>query len=49
MDYHWRKQLTKINLGFEKNLQYVKISVDLNLIINHQLIKLLKEFKDIFA
>jgi hypothetical protein len=43
------EQLTKINLGFEENLQHVKISVDLKLVVNFQLIKLLKEFKDIFA
>jgi hypothetical protein len=43
------EQLTKINLGFEKNLQHVKINVDLKLIVNHQLIKSLKEFKDIFV
>jgi hypothetical protein len=29
------EQLTKINLGFEKNLQHVKISVDLEPIVNH--------------
>jgi hypothetical protein len=43
------EQLTKINLGFEKNLQQVKISVELKLVVNYQLIKLLKEFKDIFC
>ncbi len=43
------EQLTKINLGFEKNLQQVKISVELELVVNYQLIKLLKEFKDIFC
>ncbi len=36
-------------MGFEENLQHVKINVDLEPIINHQLIKLLKEFKDIFV
>jgi hypothetical protein len=41
--------LTKINLSSKKNLQQVKINVDLETIVNHQLIKLLKEFKDIFA
>ncbi len=43
------EQLTKINLCFEKKLTTVKISVDLESIINYQLIELLKEFKDIFA
>jgi hypothetical protein len=32
-----------------KNLQQVKISVDLEHFVNYQLIELLKEFKDIFA
>jgi hypothetical protein len=36
-------------LGFEKNLQQVKINVDLEPVISNQLIELLKEFKDIFA
>ncbi len=44
-----KKQLTNIDLGSEKNLQYVKISVDLELVVGYQLIELLKEFKDIFA
>jgi hypothetical protein len=43
------EQLTKINLGSKENLQHVKISVDLELVVSHQLIELLKEFKDIFA
>ncbi len=43
------EQLTKINLGNKENLQQVKINVDLKIIINYQLIELLKEFKDIFA
>jgi hypothetical protein len=43
------KQLTKINLGFEKNLKHVKINVDLEPVFSYQLIELLKEFKDIFA
>ncbi len=43
------EQLMKINLGFEKNLQQVKISVDLEPIVNFQLIELVKELKDIFA
>ncbi len=43
------EQLTKINLGFEENLQHVKINGYLEPVINHQLIELLKEFKDIFA
>ncbi len=43
------EQLTEINLGFEKNLQYVKINVDLEHVVNYQVIELLKEFKDIFA
>jgi hypothetical protein len=43
------KQLTKINLGFEENLQHVKFNVDLEPIVSYQLIELLKEFKDIFA
>ncbi len=42
------KQLTKTNLGSEVFLQ-LKISVDLEPIINNQLIELLKEFKDIFS
>jgi hypothetical protein len=41
--------LTKINLGFEKNMQQVKVNIDLELVINFQLIELLKEFRDIFA
>jgi len=41
--------LTKINWGFEKNPQCVKINVDLEPIINYQSNELLKEFKDIFA
>ncbi len=36
-------------MGSEENLQHVKISLDLELIANFQLLKLLKEFKDIFA
>jgi hypothetical protein len=36
-------------LGSKENLQQVKISVDLELVISYQLIELLKEFKDIFA
>jgi hypothetical protein len=32
------EQLTKIDLGFEENLQQVKISVDLEPVINSQLI-----------
>jgi hypothetical protein len=43
------EQLTKINLGSKKNLQRVKINVDLEPIVNYQLIELLKEFKGIFA
>ncbi len=39
--------MTKINLGFEKNLQHVKINIDLEL-VSFQLVELLKEFKDIF-
>jgi hypothetical protein len=42
-----KKRLT--NLGFEENLQQVKINVDLKPIISYQLIELLKEFKDIFS
>jgi hypothetical protein len=41
--------LTKINLDSEKNLQQVKINVDLELVVGNQLIELVKEFKDIFA
>jgi hypothetical protein len=44
-----KEQLTKINLSFEKNLQQVKINVDLELLASYQLIELLKEFKDIFC
>jgi hypothetical protein len=44
-----KEQLTKINLGFEKNFQQVKINVDLEHVVNHQLIELLKEFKYIFV
>lgn len=44
-----KEKLTKINLCFEKNLQHVKFSVDLEPIVSYQLIELLKEFKDIFA
>jgi hypothetical protein len=36
-------------LGSEKNLQQVKINLDLKHVINNQLIELLKEFKNIFA
>ncbi len=43
------EQLTKINLGFEENLQQVKINVDLEHVIGNQFIDLLKEFKGIFA
>jgi hypothetical protein len=43
------KKLNKIKQGFEENSQQVKISVDLEPIINSQLIELLKEFKDIFV
>jgi hypothetical protein len=43
------KKLTKINLGFKENLQHVKFSVDLEPVVSHQLIELLKEFKGIFA
>ncbi len=44
-----KKQFSKINLGSKENLQHVKFSVDLELVVSHQLIELLKEFKDIFA
>ncbi len=44
-----KKQLAKIELGFEENVLQVKISVDMEAIVNYQLIELLKEFKDIFA
>ncbi len=43
------EQLIKINLDFEENLQQVKINVDLEHVVNYQLTKLLKEFKDIFT
>ncbi len=43
------EQLIEINLGTKQNLQQVKINIDLEFVINIQLIKLLKEFKDIFA
>jgi len=36
-------------LGSKENLQQVKINVDLKPFVIHQLIELLKEFKDIFA
>jgi hypothetical protein len=36
-------------LGSKENLQQVKINVDLEPFVIHQLIELLKEFKDIFA
>jgi hypothetical protein len=36
-------------LGFEEKLQHVKINVELKLVVNFQLIELLKEFKDIFV
>jgi len=39
----------KINLGSKKNLQQVKINLDLERVIGNQLIELLKKFKDIFA
>jgi hypothetical protein len=35
-----------MNLGFKENLQ-VKVNIDLELVVNSQLIELLKEFKDI--
>ncbi len=41
--------MTKIKLGFEEILQQVKINIDLELVINSQPVKLLKEFKDIFT
>jgi hypothetical protein len=41
------EQLTKINLGSKKNLQQLKISVNLEHDISYQLIELLKEFMDI--
>jgi hypothetical protein len=44
-----KEQLTKINLGSKKNLEQVKINVDLEPIVSYQLIELLKEFKDIFV
>jgi hypothetical protein len=34
--------LIKINLGSKENLQHVKINVDLEPIVSHQLIELLK-------
>jgi hypothetical protein len=43
------EQLIKINLGSKENLQHVKINVDLELVVNYQVIELLKEFKNIFA
>jgi hypothetical protein len=43
------EHLTKINLGTKKNLQQIKINIDLELVINVQLIELLKEFKDTFS
>ncbi len=43
------KQFSKIDLGSKENLQHVKINVDLEIIVSYQQIKLLKEFKDIFA
>jgi len=43
------EQLMKISLGSKKNLQQVKIIVDLEPIVNFQLIELLKELKDIFT
>jgi hypothetical protein len=36
-------------LGFEENLQQVKVNIDLEPIVSSQLIELLKEFKYIFA
>jgi len=43
------QQFTKTNLGFEKKMQQVKINVNLKLVINFQVIQLLKEFENIFA
>jgi hypothetical protein len=43
MDYTKEEQLTKIKLGFEENL-HVKINVDLEPIVIHQLIALLRHF-----
>jgi hypothetical protein len=43
-----KNKLTKINLGYEKNLQQVKVNIDLELVVSSRLIELLKEFKDIF-
>jgi hypothetical protein len=36
-------------LGFEEILHKVEINIDLELVINSQLVELLKEFKDIFV
>jgi hypothetical protein len=49
LDNHIIRTIEKINLGTEENLQHVKVIIDLELIINVQLVELLKEFKDIFA
>jgi len=36
-------------LGIEENVQQVKVNASLEPIVTQQLIKLLKEFKDVFA
>ncbi len=43
------EQLTKINLGTKDNVQLVKVNSTLESFVIDQLIKLLKEFKDVFT
>ncbi len=43
------EQLTKINLGTKENVQHVKVNSTLEPVVTNQLIKLLKEFKYVFA
>jgi hypothetical protein len=43
------ERLTKANLGTKENVQQVKVTFALEPIVTNQLIKLLKEFKDVFA
>jgi hypothetical protein len=41
------EQLTKVNLGTKEDVQQVKVNASLEPIVTKQLIKLLKEFKDV--
>jgi hypothetical protein len=43
------EQLTKVNLGTKENVQQMKVYFTLESVVIDQLIKLLKEFKNVFA